>query len=439
MLFRGIHVKGKKNTARSETLELPLPESVRIMMEQNMGAPCEPLVKKGDKVLVGQKIGYTNALLSAPVHSSVSGEVTDIGEILLANGKVCKTVDIKCDGLQTVSPEVVPPVINSREEFIEKIRDSGCCGLGGAGFPTHVKLSAAKDKKIDYLVLNGAECEPYITSDHREMLENTEAVISGAKSVMKYLDIPKCIIGIEGNKPDAIAKMQELTMNEPDITVKQLRNEYPQGAEKIITYSCTGIVVREGEFPADKGVIVMNVSTAGFIDCYLKTGMPLVKRRLTVDGTAVRTPCNIRTVIGTPLKNILEYADCKTDIIWKLLIGGPMMGICTYSADYPLIKTTNALLAFSEPIRDKKYIENNRQTACIRCGRCINACPMGLMPTELEKAYDRKDRERLTKLKVNLCMNCGACSYVCPARRDLAAKHQLAKALVLRKANGGEK
>ena len=438
MLFRGIQVKGKKNSAQSETLTLPLPEAVRIMMEQTMGAPCEPLVKKGDKVLVGQKIGYTNALLSAPVHSSVSGEVTGIGELLLANGKTCKTVDIKCDGLQTVSDEVKPPVINNRDEFIEAVRESGCCGLGGAGFPTHVKLSAARDKKIDYLVLNGAECEPYITSDHREMLENAESVISGAKSVMKYLDIPKCIIGIEGNKPDAIAKMNELTANDPDITVKKLRSEYPQGAEKIITYSCTGIVVKEGEFPADKGVIVMNVSTAGFIDSYLKTGMPLVKRRLTVDGTAVRTPCNISAVIGTPLKSLLEFADCNTDIVWKLLVGGPMMGLCTYSTEYPLIKTANALLAFAQPLMTKKYIEATRQTACIRCGRCISACPMGLMPTELEKAYDKKDKKRLTKLKVNLCMNCGACSYVCPARRDLAAKHQLAKALVLTKDNGGK-
>ncbi|MCR5815304.1 MAG: electron transport complex subunit RsxC [Ruminococcus sp.] len=439
MLFRGIELKDKKNTSQSETLTLPLPEQVSIMMEQNMGAPCEPLVKKGDKVQVGQKIGYTNAVLSAPVHSSVSGEVVEIGELLLANGKTCKTVIIKCDGLQTVSDEVKPPVINSREDFIAAVRESGCCGLGGAGFPTHVKLAAAIDKKIDYLVLNGAECEPYITSDHREMIENGESVISGAKSVMKYLDIPKCIIGIEGNKPDAIAKMQELTMNEPDITVKKLKKEYPQGAEKIITYSCTGIVVKEGEFPADKGVIVMNVSTAGFIDSYLKTGMPLVRRRLTVDGTAVRTPCNISTVIGTPLRDMLDYADCNPDIVWKLLIGGPMMGLCTYSIDYPLIKTANALLAFAAPLKTKKYIEANRQTACIRCGRCISACPMGLMPTELEKAYDKKDKKRLGKLKVNLCMNCGACSYVCPARRDLAAKNQLAKALVLRKDMGGEK
>ena len=433
MLFRGIHLKEKKNTAQAETVELPLPESVSIMMEQNMGAPCEPLVKNGDLVRVGQKIGYTNALLSAPVHSSVSGEVTGITEVLLANGKVCKAVVIKCDGQQTLSDEVKPPVINSREEFIEAVRESGCCGLGGAGFPTHVKLSAAKDKQIDCLVLNGAECEPYITSDHREMLENAENVISGAKSVMRYLDIPKCIIGIEANKPDAIEKMQQLTANEPYITVKTLRSEYPQGAEKMITYSCTGVIVKEGEFPADKGVIVMNVSTAGFIDSYLKTGMPLVKRRLTVDGSAVRTPCNIRAVIGTPLRSILEYADCDAEKVWKLLVGGPMMGLCTYDPGYPLIKTANALLAFTEPIRDKKYIEAHRQTACIRCGRCISACPMGLMPTELEKAYDRKDKQRLTALKVNLCMNCGACSYVCPARRDLAAKHQLAKAMVLKK------
>ena len=433
MLFRGIELKDKKNTAQSETLKLPLPEQVSIMMEQTMGAPCEPLVKKGDKVFVGQRIGYTNAVLSAPVHSSVSGEVTGISEILLANGKSCKSVDIKCDGLQTVSDEVKPPVINSIDDFLEAVRSSGCCGLGGAGFPTHVKLSAAKNKKIDFLVLNGAECEPYITSDHREMLENPEGIISGAKDVMKLLGIEKCIIGIEGNKPDAIKKMQELVMNEPDIEVKKLRSEYPQGAEKIISYSCTGRVVREGEFPADKGIIVLNVSTCGFIDSFLKTGMPLVERRLTIDGTAVKTPCNIKTVIGTPLRHILEYADCDIQSVWKLLAGGPMMGLSIYNMDYPLIKTTNALLAFREPVRDKKYIEANRQTACIRCGRCIKACPMGLMPTELEKAYDKKDKARLTRLKVNLCMNCGACSYVCPARRDLAAKHQLAKALVLKK------
>ncbi|MBR1752218.1 MAG: electron transport complex subunit RsxC [Ruminococcus sp.] len=434
MIFGGIEIKHKKNTKGAETIDLPLPETVKIIMEQTMGAPCTPTVKVGEHVYVGQKIGSTNAPLSAPVHSSVSGEVTAITELLLANGKKCDAVEIKCDFAQTKSPDVEPPVINSREDFIKAIRESGCCGLGGAGFPTHVKLGVDPEKyHIDYLVLNGAECEPYITSDHRELLENTQGVIDGAKAVMKYLEIPKCIIAIENNKPDAISKMRELVINEPDIEVKALKARYPQGAEKIICHACTGRVVKEGEFPADKGVIVLNVSTAGFIDSYLKTGMPLVKRRLTIDGTAVRTPCNVRAVIGTPLRNLLEFADCKTDIVWKLLIGGPMMGLCTYDVDYPLIKTTNALLAYSEPIRDKKYIEANRQTTCIRCGRCISACPMGLFPTELEKAYDKKNKERLRKLKVNLCMNCGACSYVCPAKRDLAAKHQLAKAFVLEK------
>ncbi len=434
MIFSGIEIKHKKNTAGAETIDLPLPETVRIMMEQTMGAPCTPTVKVGDKVYVGQKIGRTNAPLSAPVHSSVSGEVTAISEILLANGKSCDVVEIKCDFAQTKSPDVRPPVVNSREQFLEAVRESGCCGLGGAGFPTHVKLGVDPEKfPIDTLILNGAECEPYITSDHREMLENAQGVIDGAKAVMKYLSIPECIIAIENNKPDAIEKMRQLTAAEEHITVRALKAKYPQGAEKIICHSCTGRVVREGEFPAHKGVIVLNVSTAGFIDSYLKTGMPLVKRRLTVDGNAVRTPCNVRAVIGTPLENILEFADCKTDIVWKLLIGGPMMGICTYDMSYPLIKTANALLAYTEPIRNKKYIEANKQTNCIRCGRCISACPMGLYPTELEKAYDKKNKERLIKLKVNLCMNCGACSYVCPARRDLAAKNQLAKAFVLEK------
>ena len=433
MKLKSIVLPHKKGTENCETVTLPVPEKVKISMSQHMGAPCVPLVKKGDTVTVGQKIGDSDAFMSCPIHSSVSGMVSNISEMVLANGKSCKVVEIDCDGLQTVSEDVKPPVVTDKQTLVKAIRESGCCGLGGAGFPTHIKLNFDENKtKIDSLVINAAECEPYITSDYREMIENPDGVLEGIKLIQKTLGIENVYIGIEDNKPKAIEMLTQKTADDSSVKIVKLKSSYPQGAEKVIAFYCTGRIIMEGNLPSDHGIIVMNVSTVGFINNYIKTGMPLINRRLTVDGDAVKNPCNVIAPIGTPISKILEFAQADFDSIEKLISGGPMMGMCVYDFETPLIKTNNAYLALKEKSA-KKTVLLEGQTNCIRCGRCAAACPLGLAPAALEKAYDNKDKEALNKLKINLCMNCGSCSFVCPAKRNLAEKNQLAKGFALSK------
>ncbi len=425
--LNGIHVRHNKNTENAETKQFPLPKRLTVLMSQAMGAPCTPTVKKGDEVKLGQVIGNTDAFMAAPIHSPASGTVADIADYLLPSGARCKAVVIDTDGEQTVSEEVKPPVIGTREEFLAAVRASGCVGLGGAGFPTHVKFAFdPKKTPIDTLVINGAECEPYITADYREFVENGEDVINGILTVMDKLDIPMCKIGIEENKPEAIRLMTEAASKHKGIEVVTLPSSYPQGAEKVLIHSCTGRIVAEGELPSNQGVVVMNVSTAGFLSRYFRTGMPLVTKRLTIDGNAVtKNQGNYFVPIGTKVSELLEYCGAKDPE--KVLYGGPMMGMALYDTEQVITKTNNAVLAFvnvKEPVT----------TACIRCGRCVRACPLNLMPTLLEQAYDSRDVSELQRLKVILCMNCGCCTYVCPAHRHLAEKNQLAKALLPRPA-----
>lgn len=419
-----IKIPHRKNTEKCETINLPIPKNVSIPMSQHMGVPCTPIVSVGEEVKVGQKIGDSDAFMSAPVHSGVSGTVSAINDYTLSNGKVCKSVVIDCDGKQTKSGDIKPPVITDKASLIKAVRNSGCCGLGGAGFPTHIKLNFDENKTpIDSLVINAAECEPHITSDYREMIENPQDVLSGIKTIQKILNIEKTYICIEDNKPDAINILTDLTSNDNSVKIKKLPAFYPQGAEKVIAYNATGRIIKEGELPSNQGIIVMNVSTVAFLNRYFKTGIPLIQRRITIDGDAVKSPCNVLVPIGTPIAELLEFAEYEKDKVKKVLTGGLMMGTCLYDINTPVTKTNNAIIAL------KKQTEKV-QTNCIRCGRCINACPMGLMPTELEKAYKAKNSDMLNSLKVNLCMNCGSCSYVCPAKRNLAETNQLAKAFI---------
>ena len=422
--LNGIKLKHRKNTENSATVDFPLPSRVRIPMSMNMGAPCQPLVKVGDEVKVGQKIGDADAPFSAPIHSGVSGKVTAISDYRTAMGALCKAVEIETDGLQTVSEEVKPPVITEKESFLKAVRESGSCGLGGAGFPTHVKLNLKEP--IDTLIINAAECEPYITADYREMMENPDDVIGGIKPIMEQLGIGSCKLAVEENKPEAIKRFGEMTEKDASIEIVTLKALYPQGAEKMIIYNTTGRVVMEGQLPSNAGVIVLNVSTAAFLYRYTKTGMPLVERRLTVDGNAVGEPKNVRTVIGTSFREILEFCNTDFDAMIKLIGGGPMMGMSIPDVEMPVVKTSNALLAV-------KTYDNKRSDACIRCGRCVRVCPMGLMPADIDRAFKIKNIDELKKLKVMLCMNCGSCSYVCPANRKLAETNQLAKTLIPRK------
>lgn len=416
--LNSIRVPHNKNTQDSVVEKIPLPQSVKIPMCMNMGKPCTPTVKVKDTVAVGQKIGDCVAPFSVPVHSGVSGTVKGISDYLMSNGSMCKAVEIECDGLQTVSDTVKAPVITDRESFIKAVRESGMVGLGGAGFPTHIKLNPKN--KIDTLLLNGAECEPYITSDYRTMLEHPDEMLDGIRTVAKMLEIPSVIIGIENNKPEAVRILTEKTADDSNIKIMSLPSLYPQGGEKVLIYNCTGKIVEEGKLPSDYGIIVMNVSTAYALDVYFRTGMPLVSRTVTVDGDIVKKSGNYLVPVGTSIEYILDYAQCEKDKINKLITGGMMMGITIYDITQPVTKQNNAILAMNKT-------ESSEELPCIRCGRCMNACPLNLMPMELDKAYRKRDTEALNQYKLSLCMNCGCCTYVCPSKRKLAETNQLAK------------
>lgn len=421
----GAKISHNKKTQDCETVKLAIPEKVTIPMQQHMGAPCDPLVKKGDSVLVGQKIGESQQSFSALIHASCSGVVEDIVDYQTTSGQYCKAVVIKTDEEQVMDPAVQKPVISGKEDFLNAVKESGLIGLGGAGFPAFIKLNYKDIDKVHSLVINAAECEPYITSDYRACLEDTDDIVRGIRAVQKYLGIEKVYIGIEDNKPKAQQILNAAFDPSENVTVVRLKSLYPQGAEKSIIYAATGIVVEKGKLPADCGVIVMNVSSVGFLGRYLEDGIPLISRRITVDGDFVKKPANLRVPVGTPIRNVLDYCGISEEDYGKVLMGGPMMGIAVTDIDTPIIKNNNAITVLS-----KKAAKLPDTTACIRCGKCVDICPVNLMPARLEKAYDKRELDTLRELHVDLCINCGCCSYVCPARRHLAQKNQLSKVLL---------
>ncbi len=423
--LNGIFVKHHKNTENSATEIMPIPDKVVIPMSQHIGKPCDVAVKLMDEVKVGQIIGAQSGFISAPIHSSVSGKVTAIDDVILSNGASCKAVVITTDKLQEVSEDVKPPVVNSFDDFINAVKESGLVGLGGAGFPTYVKFSPKNLAEVDSLIINGAECEPYITSDYRCFMEESENIIDGINAIQKWLGIKNVYVGIEDNKPDAIKLMESLSSKVNNMKVVSLKAKYPQGGEKVLIYEVTGRIVEEGMLPADVGTIVSNVTSVAFLAKYLKTGMPLVSKRLTVDGSAVKNPKNVIVPIGTQIKDVIEFCGGYKEEPKKILYGGPMMGTAARNDEAPVIKNNNAILAFNE----KDSVEKP-ETACIKCGRCVTACPFNLMPAPISAAYARKDVDALKKLKVNLCMECGCCSYVCPAKKNLVLTNKLAKSLV---------
>lgn len=426
----GVHVPHRKNTADCETRVLPVPQRIILPMSQHAGAPCVPLVKAGDTVEVGQVVGDCDRPVSAPIHSGVSGKVTAITELQLPSGVKTAAVVIEPDGEQRIHESVRPPVVNSFEDFIRAVRASGLVGLGGAGFPTHIKLSPANRDAIDTVIINAAECEPYITADYRECLENSWDIASGALTVMEFLDSSRVIIAVENNKPKAIAELSKIArhVSQPgrEVTVKPLPSRYPQGAEKVLIFACTGRRVPPGKLPADVGCVVMNVTSVAFLSRYLKTGMPLVDKRITVDGSAIAGPQNVRVIVGTPVCDVLDFCGTKAEVR-KLLMGGPMMGQSLMADSFPVLKQTNAILAFAE-----KDVRTDEPATCIRCARCVNACPMNLMPPSITAALQKGDVKALEKLGVMICMECGCCSYVCPAVLPNAQTMRLAKDAVRR-------
>lgn len=424
-LLNGIRVAHLKNTENVQTVSMPVPSRVTIPMIQHLGAPCKSIVKPGDRVLVGQLIGECQGSFYAPIHSSVSGTVKAIDSMVISSGGSCETVIIDTDGMQEISSDVKVPVINSKESFIEAIKQSGLVGLGGAGFPTWVKLNIKSEQKADYLIINAAECEPYITSDYREMLENTDDILAGMAAVKKYLNVGKVIISIEKNKPKAIELFQKLAAQTKEFEVFVLQCKYPKGAEKVIIHDTVGRVVPEGKLPIDVGTIVMNVASVGFVGTYMRTGMPLIQKRITVDGGAITEAKNVMVPIGTSIQDVAEFCGGIKGEARKILMGGPMMGIALYDMDMPIIKNNNAVLFFNE-----KQAKEQKTTLCIRCGKCGQVCPVRLMPVSIERAFEAKDVERLTALKVNMCVECGCCSFICPAKRPLVQTNRASKKLL---------
>ena len=409
----GAAVPHRKNTKDCATVDMPVPAQVTLVMQQHIGAPCTPTVKVGDEVFVGTIVGDSTAPFSAPIHSSVSGKVKKIDSILMQNGSKAQAVIIESDGQQTVDPAIKPPVINSDEDLIKAAHDSGLVGLGGAGFPTHIKISPKPEVKatIDYLLINAAECEPYLTPDVREILEDSENIVEGMKMVAKLLDVKNAVIGIEDNKPEAIKLMTErlaqVKIDGINFKVETLPSRYPQG-----------------------GCVVMNVTSIAVLANYVATGMPLTTKRLTVDGSAISEPKNVRVPIGTPIKDIVEFCGGYKGTPFKIISGGPMMGQAMVSDEFPILKQNNGILIF-----DKQDAEVAEPSACIRCGRCVNACPMNLMPTKLEAYTNIGNTDELQKLNIMNCMECGCCSFVCPANRKLVQSIRLGKGLVRNASN----
>ena len=339
--MRGVHLDHRKRSRMNQTVFMPSPATVEISLSQHIGAPCEPLVAVGDSVFVGQKIADSSAFISAPIHSSVSGRVSGITERLGANGRMTRAIVIESDGLDTPDPSIAPPKVNDQASFLEAVRNSGLVGLGGAGFPTHVKLAA---KNINTLYINLAECEPYITTDNREVFEFATDIIDGIRTVLKYTGIPKAVIVIERNKPIAAQILSELCADIETVSIKVIGSRYPKGAEKVLVYEAGGPLIGRGKLPADLGVIILNVSTVSYIAKYLRTGMPLVRRRLTVDGDKIKNPGNFSVAVGTSAGALLDFAGIDSSQINMLLAGGVMMGSCLIDLDTPILKNTNALI-----------------------------------------------------------------------------------------------
>ena len=422
--LHGVHVPHRKNTADKPAVRIDAPKSVTIPVSMHIGAPARPVVKVGDLVKVGTLIAEAGGFVSSPVYASVSGKVTKVADFLLSNGGTAPAITIESDGEMTPDESIAPPAVSSREEFIDAVRESGIVGLGGAGFPTHVKLNV-DPAKIEVLVINGAECEPYITSDSLTMTERVADMERAFEALKKYLEVNRIIIGIEANKKSSIASMKALAARMGGIEVKVLPSIYPQGGEKVLVYHTTGKVIPTGKLPIDVGCIVMNCTTVAAIGSYLETGMPLVEKCVTVDGGSVKDRKNVIVPIGTSMSDVFEFCGGFKEEPAEVLYGGPMMGIDVTDLSAPILKNTNAILALTE-----KESKLPKTTACIRCGSCTNACPFGLAPANILIAYGKKDAEALNELSVNTCMECGCCSFVCPANRPLVQTNKLAKSFL---------
>lgn len=413
----GIHPNDGKSLAKDQPIRKILPTGTLMYpLSQHIGAPAVALVKKGDQVLKGQKIADAGGFVSAPIYASVSGQVKAIEKHLNPTGSNVDCIVVENDGnYQEVDyPSVKPLAEMTREEVIAKIGDAGIVGMGGAGFPTRVKLSPKEPEKIDYIIANCAECEPYITADYRRMLENTEELVSGMRVVLSLFDHAKGVFAVEDNKKDCIAKLKEAVKDEPRMEVCELMTKYPQGAERQLIYAVTKRAINSTMLPADAGCIVDNVETLIGIHTAVIEGKPLTERIVTVSGDAVKSPGNFKVLLGTNHNELIAAAGGFETEPEKIISGGPMMGFAMITTDTPVTKTSSALLAFKEDI-----VAKSMETACINCGRCVEVCPSRIIPSRLADYAQRQDEETFVKQNGLECVECGSCSYVCPAKRQL--------------------
>ena len=421
--MNSIPVPTRKNTAGTPSVTMGDAKVVTLPMQMHIGEPAKPVVKMGDLVKVGTLIAEANGELSSPIYASVSGKVTKLADYVTASGKTVPAVVITSDGEMT-REEFEAPVVNTREELLAAIANSGVVGLGGAGFPTHFKFDVDFEK-LEVLIVNGTECEPFITSDDHTMNERAGDIEYALKAYQNHFGIKRIIIGVGDNKKDAIAKMEEIASHILGAEVMEFPSTYSHGSEEAIIYHTLGKTLSSNEHPIDLGCLVTNVTTVATIGNYLKTGAPLTHRFVTVDGACVKNPQCVLAPIGVSMAELVEFCGGFVEEPHKVIVGGPMMGISVPSLDTPVTKTTSAVLALSE-----EQTRFPKETACIRCGKCTNNCPLGLAPAAIEKAYKQKDAELLQKLMVNACMECGTCSYLCPAHRPLVQTNKLAKMLL---------
>ena len=426
----GIHPEENKLSADSAIQALPIPQTVTIPIAQHIGAPATPIVKKNDEVKVGQLIAKSSGFVSANIHSSVSGKVFKIDEVMDASGFRRTSIIIKVDGDEWMeeidrSEDLVKEISASKEDIIKKVGDAGIVGLGGATFPAHVKLSVPPGKTAEVLIINAVECEPYLTSDHRIMLEKGDEIMVGIQILMKALEVNRAIVGIENNKPDAIAHMSQLAVNYEGIEICPLKTQYPQGGEKQLIAATIKREVPSGALPIEVGAVVQNVGTAFAVYEAIQKNKPLIERVATITGKSVKNPSNWMFRIDTPVSDIIEATGGMPEDTGKIVGGGPMMGKALSSVDVPLTKGSSGLLLLPHEETARKNIQN-----CIRCGKCVSVCPMGLEPYLLMVCADKKDYERLEKDAVMDCIECGSCSYTCPANRPLLDYIRLGKGKV---------
>ncbi|MFH0735179.1 MAG: electron transport complex subunit RsxC [bacterium] len=425
----GIHPGESKHLTEKLELEImPNPKQVIIPLTQHLGKPAKPLVKKGDLVKQGAVIAEADGFVSAVIHSPVSGKVLKItrGAAVTGVPKDAIIIDTTEDSEYELMLPLDPNTITG-EEIRDRVKMAGIVGQGGASFPTYVKLSPPKDKIIDIVVLNGCECEPYLTRDFRLMVERTEDVLMGLSLIMKALNVNKGAVGVEDNKPEAIEKLKEAAKKFSNITIEVVKTKYPQGAEKMLIKAVINKEVPPGKLPMDVGVVIQNIGTALSVCDAITKGEPLISAALTVSGLGINQPKNLIVKVGTPLKDVLEYCGGVKEDAVKVVVGGPMMGVAQYDFAAPIMKATSGILVLTA-----KEVNDHEETNCLRCGMCVGVCPLGLEPTRLARLSQVDNLEEAEKLGITVCMECGTCTYTCPANIPLVQWIRLGKQRVLK-------